>query len=197
MYERATVVINTSGLCFRKRPDLKNSCGRQVAIEDCAVPNKIPSGVNTDVHMVPHRWEGGREGGRVMHRLLHTAGLTLKPHRFKLPHFPLSKRGEKKRDSFDFWENLSDGLTKQPTCTYHRNNSRQCYWNLLQQLSFSRWSVLHRSCSGLLFSANVCLIAGTSTERTSQHQEHSLKRLFSLTFPSPSPRNAQLFLFFF
>lgn len=61
-----------------------------MAIEDRAVPNKIPSGVNTDVHMVPHLL-----GGRAMCRLLHTAGLTLKPHRFKTASFSSVQRGEK------------------------------------------------------------------------------------------------------
>lgn len=40
MYERATVVINTSGLCFRKQPDLKAAAIDRWS-SSAAVPNKI------------------------------------------------------------------------------------------------------------------------------------------------------------
>lgn len=49
------------------------------------------------------------------------------------------------------------------------------FYSIFFGLFLLQWSILHWSRVGLLLSANVCIIAGTSTERTSQHQEHSLQ----------------------
>lgn len=183
-HERATVLTNTSVLYFTQQSDpkpvVKNSwspslsptqprqffvASKTIGIPCCA---KNTQRGQTGMCVLCHRGGGWCTQSRI------TAGLTRKPHYYKLPHFTLSVGARK--DQFDFWENFSHGSIKQSTSTYHTLYSLHVLWNLTVNSWLFRHSLLllqffckGQFCCGvppdLLLSADACMmLTAVSTE---------------------------------
>ena len=183
--------------CFflKKATRPKTSCEKQVVVQ--SKPNLALSvEVLSQVQHVPccakNTWRGEmyvlcRRGG-VMHSMPHTAGLTRKPHYCKLPHFTLSKGAEKKKDSFDVWENFSHGSIKQSTRTYHTYYIPYMFYEMLlpSDGSLKLFFCKGLFCCGVLLSVNACMMltpqrrAIGSRRGSSQHKRLSRTILLSL-----------------
>lgn len=198
-------MINTSVLFLKKWPDprpaVKNrwsssrSPTQPCRLKFCPKFNKS--------HAVPKLPGEVKEGCSYcateegdMHSVPHTAGLSRKPHYYKLPHFTLSKGAKKKKDSFDVWENFSHGSSQHALTTHYipymfyemlLPSDGSLKTSLLLFHFFRKGQLCCGVLSGLCCSVLIhewCWLVSPQWRGSSQHKEHSLKRLSHTTFLS-------------